>query len=224
MPTKKAPKKTKKTTKTTKNTPKKLKKEPKKRGRRSKYELLKINERLEEIKCWRMEGATEQECFEKIGISVQTGETYKKEHLEFFEALNSHHSKYLAKVKLNRYRMALMTEKKTIIKKQVLTKDGEIITLVEARIEELTDNKPADLVLKRHDPTWRALDKVEETGGIDKDVIPDEMKKFNMEKVLKDPNEVINISFDDEDWEKRVNAVMMENSGKEVKQLEEGKD
>lgn len=224
MPIKKAPKKKKKEPKKAINSPEKIKKEGKKRGRKSKYELLNIKKRLEEIKCWRMEGATEAECFEKIGISAETANQYKNKHPEFLEALNSHHSKFISKVKLNTYRMALMTEKKTIVKKQVLTKEGQIVTLVEARIEEITDSKAADRVLRRYDPTWRELDKREETGGIDKDIVPDEMRKFNMEKILRDPNEVLNISFDEDgDWEKRIKGIMKEVSGEDTLQLEEGK-
>ena len=55
-------------------------------ARPSKYETH-VKPRLEEIKAWSRDGTTEEEIAKKLKISVASLYSYKKEFLEFLEAL-----------------------------------------------------------------------------------------------------------------------------------------
>jgi len=65
---------------------KKKKKESLKMGRKSKY-YTHVEPKLELIKAWCRNGAIEDQIIKKLGVSIQSFYTYKREHLELFEAL-----------------------------------------------------------------------------------------------------------------------------------------
>ena len=141
--------------------PKKQKPKTKQKvGRKNKYITLKIADKLDIIKMWRKEGATEREIFERLGICEDSGYKYKKEFSEFSEALIESKDQLIAEIKDNLYRAALQTQKRKVVKRDEWH-DGEKMEMVTISTEDFHDLKAIEMSLKRLDGNnFRKLDEL----------------------------------------------------------------
>jgi len=60
---------------------------PKKRGRKTLWEILDMPERLTAITGWAMQGSTDKDIYEMLGISKDTFYEWKRKYSEFADAL-----------------------------------------------------------------------------------------------------------------------------------------
>jgi hypothetical protein len=122
-----------------------------KRGRKSLYDTV-IKPRINEIKRWLQNGATEKQVCDALGISHDTFYKYKRENAEFCEIIKNSRQNLVDELRGALVKRALgfeYTEKKHYIKNE----DGKTIEYIEETTKPaLPDVAALNLCLKNYDP------------------------------------------------------------------------
>lgn len=130
-------------------------------ARPSKYETH-VAARLEEIKDWCRNGATDEEIAKRLGISYSTFKEYKKEFSVFSAALKETKEIVDAQVENALLKRALGYEYKEVTKKVV---DGELKVTKVITKQVVPDTTAQIFWLKNREPSkWR--DKLQVEAGI----------------------------------------------------------
>lgn len=133
-------------------------------ARPSKYETH-VKPRLEEIKAWARDGATEEEIAKRLHISVASLYSYKKEFLEFLEALKharAYDEEVVTALHLNTVGQIVKLQKPIKCKKKFfengkLVREEESIVTVEEEIYVHPDTMAQMYWLNNRLPTkWKA--------------------------------------------------------------------
>lgn len=130
-------------------------------ARPSKYETH-VAPRLEEIKDWCRNGATDEEIAKRLGISIASFYNFKNQFLEFLEALKETKEIVDAQVENALLKRALGYEYKEVTKKVV---DGELKVTKVITKQVVPDTTAQIFWLKNREPSkWR--DKLQVEAGI----------------------------------------------------------
>jgi len=122
-------------------------------ARPSKYETH-VAPRLEEIKDWVRNGATDKEVWERLGISENSFYEYKKRFSEFSESIKENKEIVDAKVESALLKRALGYEYDEITKER--KDDGELVVTKTVRKQVVPDTKAQIFWLKNREPSkWR---------------------------------------------------------------------
>mgnify|MGYP000851683154 CR=1 FL=1 len=136
---------------------------------KSVYET-KIEPRLEEVKQWRIDGHTDKQIYEALGINADTFYKYKKIKLEFFEALKETKDIADNQVHDSLWKRANgydVTETKT-----TYGPDGSIIKIEETKKHIPPDPTSMIFWLKNRRPKeWRDKQEIEHSGEVEQTVI-----------------------------------------------------
>lgn len=129
-----------------------------KRGRKSKYEDY-VQPRLEEVKKWIENGATEEQICKNLGVAVSTFNEYKNKYPELMEVLKNGRISIVEKLRGALVKSALgfeYTESKTYKKRD---ENGNEIAYTEISKKYSTPNVAAiNLALKNYDKDGWAND------------------------------------------------------------------
>jgi len=107
-----------------------------KAGRKSVYDL-KVKPRLETIRAWKRRGLLDKQIFENLGISHESFYKYKREHVEFTDALKEGLDDAIANVENAHYKSAIGFDyvERKIVKEPTGEKDEDGKPIVKRRIE-----------------------------------------------------------------------------------------
>ena len=119
------------------------------------------DEILEKIVFYRRRGHTEEQIYKMLGVSLNIGNRWKKEHDEFLKALKKGFNESIMEVENAYFRRAVghfVDEKEETI---VYDKNGEILNrTVKTKQKYIWSDTNAQHILKRRDPEYWA-DKIE---------------------------------------------------------------
>ena len=121
----------------------------KKTGRKNGYET-KVEPRLDEVKAWAEEGATDKEIAEALGVGYSTFLKYKSENKEFQDLLKKAHQVPVKEIKKALYKRATgfqYTEVKTI---EGVDGDGKSFFRREETLKTALADVAAAMVLLKH--------------------------------------------------------------------------
>lgn len=112
-----------------------------------------VKDKLVLVEGWARDGLTDEQIAHNLGISIQTFYTYKKQHIEFFEALKKGKEVVDFEVENALLKRALGFEYEEVTKERVVRKDKED--------NVITDNEGL--------PTYEMV----VTKTVKKDIVPD---------------------------------------------------
>ena len=120
-------------------------------GRPTKYETH-VLPRIKDIEQWVRDGMTDYSIADELGISPTTLIEYKKECVEIIEAYQRARTHRNCLVMNKMYTKA--TTETVTLSKQKVTKDGDVIDIVE-EVYIGPDVNAADLFLRNNDPDYK---------------------------------------------------------------------
>lgn len=157
-----------------------------------------VKEKLILVEGWARNGLTDEQIAKNLGISIQTFYTYKKDHLEFFEALKRGKEVIDFEVESALLKRALGYEYTEVTKERVIRKDErgqpvtdihgfpcyEMVVTKTVKKEVVPDTTAQIFWLKNRKPKdWRDKQNIEHSGSVDinnpyEDLSTEELKKL----------------------------------------------
>ncbi|UZQ49845.1 transposase [Clostridium kluyveri] len=144
-----------------------------------------VKDKLILVEGWAREGLTEEQIAKNLGISIQTFYTYKKKHLEFFEALKKGKEIIDFEVENALLKRALGYKYDEVTQERILQKDeyGKVITdihgfpvykmvVTKTVKKEVAPDTTAQIfwLKNRKAKEWRDKRDVEHSGSINNEV------------------------------------------------------